>query len=307
MDLSFQPPENQPDLPQNGASEETAPQQEAPPSTESSQPKWEPLNSIERRVAGVLVEKAKTTPDAYPLTLNALCNGCNQKSNRSPVMQLEPEQVEEALESLRQKGAVFAVQGGGRVEKFRHNMYEWLGVSKQEIAVMTELLLRGDQSQGELRARAARMESIASLSELKPVVQALKERGLVIPLTPEGRGHILTHNLYKPREMEKLQAKYSQGNYMMDTPATSTMDAPVASESSFSAPAVSAPATSSIPPTPTTPPVSPVADEKVDSLQRENEDLRVRVSDLDSQVAELTDRVEQTERALRELRDALGG
>ena len=78
-------------------------------STEGESPapaKWQPLNATQRRVVGVLVEKAKTTPDAYPLSLNALTNGCNQKSNRSPQMKLAPEDVEDALEQLREMGAV---------------------------------------------------------------------------------------------------------------------------------------------------------------------------------------------------------
>ncbi len=101
-------------------------------------PKWKPINAIQRRILGVLGEKAKTTPDQYPLTLNALTNGCNQKSNRSPQMNLEPIQVEDALEKLRAIAAVSEVQGGGRVAKFRHYIYEWLGVDKAESAVMIE-------------------------------------------------------------------------------------------------------------------------------------------------------------------------
>ncbi len=89
--------------------------------------KWKPMNAIQRRILGVLGEKAKTTPDQYPLSLNALTNGCNQKSNRSPQMNLEPIQVEDALEKLRAIAVVSEVQGGGRVAKFRHYIYEWLG------------------------------------------------------------------------------------------------------------------------------------------------------------------------------------
>jgi len=291
-------PENQTNFSQNGTNPAEPSQAESVSPEGTSSPKWEVLNATQRRVVGVLIEKAKTTPDAYPLTLNSLCNGCNQKSNRYPLTQLEPEQVEEALDQLRQKNAVFVVQSGGRVEKFRHNMYEWLGVSKQEIAVMAELLLRGAQTQGELRARAARMEPIASLTELKPIVQDLKQRGLIVSLTPEGRGHILTHNLYKPKELEKLREKYSQGAPIPAAPTPApTMPTTVSTPSlttDHSSVATSTPAPA-------------VADDKVDSLQRENENLRTQIKDLDSQVVELTDRVEQTERALRELRDALGG
>jgi uncharacterized protein YceH (UPF0502 family) len=169
--------------------------------------RWQPLVAIDRRVAGVLVEKAKTTPDIYPMTINALVAGCNQKSNRYPQMQVEPEDVVESLDRLRGLGAVVVVQGGSRVDKFRHQMYEWLGVDKAEMAVMTELLLRGAQTEGELRGRAARMEPIADLTALRPIIDSLKAKGLVVGLTPAGRGHVVTHNLYEPRELEKVRAQ----------------------------------------------------------------------------------------------------
>ena len=121
---------------------------------------WHPLEAIDRRVLGVLVEKAKTTPDVYPLSLNSLKSGCNQKSNRFPQMQLEESQIEDSLDRLRKFKAVTLIQGDGRVEKYRHLAYEWLGVGKVELAIMAELLLRGAQTIGELRARASRMAPI---------------------------------------------------------------------------------------------------------------------------------------------------
>lgn len=186
---------------------------------QSPQPAWQPIGSVERRVLGVLVEKAKTTPDAYPLTLNGLRTGSNQKSNRDPQMDLDEDQLELALENLRRLGAVIEVQGGGRTAKYRHAMYEWLGVNKVEAAVMTELLLRGAQTVGELRGRAARMEPIADLPALMPVVDALKARGLVIGLTPEGRGHMVSHGLYTPQELERLKAQ--AGSFSAAEPAAS--------------------------------------------------------------------------------------
>src|SRR5579872_2493283 len=98
---------------------------------------WPVLDAKERRALGVLVEKAKTTPDAYPLSLNALVTGCNQKNNRYPLSQYEPEHVEDSVDRLRLMGAVAAVQGSGRVGKYRHYMYEWLGVEKVELSIMT--------------------------------------------------------------------------------------------------------------------------------------------------------------------------
>lgn len=174
-----------------------------------SSPRWQPVNSRQRRVLGVLIEKAKTTPDAYPMSVNGITTGCNQKSNREPVMNLSPEDVEQVLDELRGLGAVVEVQGSGRVAKYKHLMYEWLGVDKVELAVMAELLLRGEQTLGELRVRAARMEPIADLAALRPVVESLMRKNLMIALTPEGRGQVVSHNLYKERELTELRARYA--------------------------------------------------------------------------------------------------
>ena len=167
--------------------------------------RWRPLESIERRVLGVLVEKAKTTPEAYPLSANALRTGCNQKNNRAPLMQLSEEQVDEACEQLRKAGAVMQVQGTSRVDRYRHLAYEWLSVEKVELAVMAELLLRGSQTVGELRGRAARMEPIKDLGELQPTLDSLAAKGLIMYLTPPGRGCVVTHALYLDRELEKVR------------------------------------------------------------------------------------------------------
>ncbi len=170
--------------------------------------RWRPLSAIDRRIVGVLVEKAKTTPEQYPLSTNALRAGANQKNNRYPLMDLELEDVEQSLDRLRSAGAVTEVQGGGRVARFRHHLYEWLGVDKIELAVMAELLLRGAQTEGELRGRASRMEAIADLATLRAILASLKAKGLVVSLTPEGRGHAVTHALYEARELEKVRAEY---------------------------------------------------------------------------------------------------
>lgn len=174
----------------------------------SAAAKWKPLTAIQRRIVGVLVEKAKTTPEQYPLTLNALRNGSNQKSNRFPQMSLDEERIDEALEELREMGVVMEVQGSGRTSKFRHMMYEWLGVEKAELAVMAELLLRGAQTVGELRGRAARMEPIADLAALRPILASLEEKQLIVYLTPPGRGCVVTHNLYQTSEMERLRKEH---------------------------------------------------------------------------------------------------
>ena len=188
------------------------------------QPNWQPLERNDRRVVGVLVEKAKTTPDNYPLTLNSLLNGANQKSNRSPQMQLDEEHVFDSLERLRKLKAVAEVQGDGRAPKFRHLLYDWLGVDKYELAVMAELLLRGAQTLGELRGRAARMEPIAGISELRPIIDSLYAKGLLLYLTPPGRGCIVTHALYQERELEKLRTEH--GNMNVEVPVAAPVSAP---------------------------------------------------------------------------------
>ena len=139
-------------------------------------------------------------------------HGLNQKSNRWPLDATRAERGGGVARSAsRACGAVGLVEGYGRVAKYRHYLYEWLGVDKVELAVMTELLLRGDQTVGEFRGRAARMEPIADLAALRPLLDSLKAKGLVVALTPEGRGHVVTHALYRPREMEALKAKYQGG------------------------------------------------------------------------------------------------
>jgi len=143
-----------------------------------------PLDANERRVLGVLIEKAKTTPDQYPLSLNALVTGCNQKSNRDPVMTLDEEQVMRSVLSLRKAGAMAEVFGSGKIPRYRHLAYEWLGVDKEELAILAELLLRGEQTEGDLRGRASRMDPIPDLDVLRTHLDRLADKGLVVWLSP---------------------------------------------------------------------------------------------------------------------------
>src|SRR5439155_10006646 len=160
-----------------------------------------------RRVLGVLVEKAKTTPEGYPLSLNALVTGCNQKSNRDPVLTLNDDEVEETLETLQKQGLVSKVTGS-RVDRWRHHLYEVWNVGKVELAILAELLLRGAQTEGELRGRAGRMEPIADLDALRVVLGPMKERGLIVFLGPEGRrGTTLTHGFHAAQELDDLRAR----------------------------------------------------------------------------------------------------
>jgi len=170
--------------------------------TAASPPAREPLSILERRVLGVLVEKNKTTktPDTYPMTLNSVVVGCNQKSNRDPVLELDEDDVEETLNELMKKGLTIKQQGG-RADRWRHLLYDAWNPSKVELAILAELLLRGPQSEGDLRGRASRMDEIADLDTLRALLKGLCERILTVYLSPPGRGAMVTHGFHTPEEL----------------------------------------------------------------------------------------------------------
>ena len=144
-----------------------------------------PLQPVEARVLGTLIEKELTTPDGYPLSLNALVNGCNQKSNRDPVTGFGSADVEAALRDLRLNHlAVEMTTSGARVLKYAHRADERLELQPPGLAVLAELLLRGPQTPGELRGRAARMAELPDLAALDRVLDVLRERRLVTRLEP---------------------------------------------------------------------------------------------------------------------------
>jgi uncharacterized protein YceH (UPF0502 family) len=135
------------------------------------------LTPNEARVLGVLIEKATTTPEQYPLSINALTNGANQKNNRDPVLTLSEDEVFDAVEGLRDKQFVVRVdQVGSRVHKYKHTAGETLRCSGSQLAVLAELLLRGPQTLGELRGRASRMHAIESVDDVKNVLRGLIEQ-----------------------------------------------------------------------------------------------------------------------------------
>lgn len=182
---------------------------------------WPPLPVTERRVLGVLVEKQKTSKssDAYPLTLNALTLGCNQKSNRDPVLDLTDDDVEETLSALQPKGLVMRITGG-RVDRFKHLLYDKWTNSGPQLAVLAELLLRGPQTKGELRGRAARMDPIDTLEALDEVLAPLVARRLVVYLTPaDRRGAVLTHGFHLADEFSRLKAHHGSLAVEPDAPA----------------------------------------------------------------------------------------
>ena len=131
------------------------------------------LTPVEVRVLGSLIEKEITTPEYYPLTLNALTNACNQISNRDPVVSFDEKTVVRALESLREKQLVWMVTGVGRVPKYEHRFTEALKLAEQEAAVLCVLMLRGPQTTGEIRGRTGRLYEFKELEEVELTLQAL--------------------------------------------------------------------------------------------------------------------------------------
>ncbi|MCZ8129815.1 MAG: DUF480 domain-containing protein [Steroidobacteraceae bacterium] len=139
------------------------------------------LSALEARVLGALVEKEITTPDQYPLSLNALVAACNQKTNRDPVLELDERTVQETLDGLSKRHLVLDRSGfGSRVVKYRHRLcngdHNPLQFSPQELAIVCDLLLRGPQTPGELRSRAQRLASFADLGEVEATLARLAGR-----------------------------------------------------------------------------------------------------------------------------------
>jgi uncharacterized protein len=139
------------------------------------------LTVLEARVIGCLIEKQITTPDQYPLSLNALVNACNQKTNRDPVLELDERTVQQTVDDLGRKHLVVEKSGfGSRVPKYQHRFcnteYGTLKLDPQELAIVCELLLRGPQTPGELRGRASRMAPFTDVSEVEAALTRLSER-----------------------------------------------------------------------------------------------------------------------------------
>src|SRR6201987_6012632 len=139
------------------------------------------LSPMEARVIGCLIEKQISTPDQYPLSLNALVQACNQKSNRDPVMSADEAAIQNTLDQLARKHLVIEKSGfGSRVPKYQHRFcnteYGSLKLDPQELAIVCELLLRGPQTPGELRSRAARMAPFTDVSEVEAALTRLSDR-----------------------------------------------------------------------------------------------------------------------------------
>jgi uncharacterized protein len=148
------------------------------------------LSDIEARVLGCLVEKEITTPEYYPLSLNALLHACNQKSNREPLMNLEEDSVRQALRALGEQALARSASGDSRVAKFEHRLSEVFNFTRPETAILCELLLRGPQTPGELRSRAERMHAFEDLGVVHTTLKHLMEREpALVKLLPRQAGN----------------------------------------------------------------------------------------------------------------------
>ncbi|NOU53005.1 DUF480 domain-containing protein [Pseudoalteromonas sp. JBTF-M23] len=148
------------------------------------------LNEVEQRIVGCLLEKQTTTAEHYPLSLNALTNACNQKSNRDPVMNITESEVLDAIEALKSKHIVTIDEGfSGRVNKYDHRFcnteFSRLQFSEQQRAIICLLLLRGAQTPGELRTRSARLATFSQVSEVEDALETLQNEGFVKKLARE--------------------------------------------------------------------------------------------------------------------------
>lgn len=176
--------------------------------TEDQIPPVKVLSKSQRRVLGVLIEKGITTPEYYPLTLKALTTGCNQKNNRAPLSEYSEDDVLRAVDQLRELGLAAVVHTeSGRSERYRHYARKRFPFNEAQLAIMTELWLRGRQSVGDLRTRASRMHDIPTLEQLRDELKSLQALGFIQANGPlEVRGIEVDHNFYKPDEGKTLTA-----------------------------------------------------------------------------------------------------
>ncbi|MBS7777179.1 YceH family protein [Acidovorax sp. CCYZU-2555] len=155
-------------------------------------PRSTPLNPVQARVLATLMEKARTVPDSYPLSVNALLNGCNQKSSRDPVMELDEGDVQQALDDLLRQSLVTPVSGN-RTQRWEHNFPRGVGVPEQSAVLLSLLLLRGPQTAAELRLNAERWHRFADISSVEAFLDELQERseekgGPLVVLLPRAPG-----------------------------------------------------------------------------------------------------------------------
>lgn len=250
---------------------------------DSSLPPITELSRAQRRVLGVLVEKGITTPETYPLTIKAVVAGSNQKSNRDPVVAYDEDRAEAVLEELRELGLVAQVfTESGRTPRYRHYMRKRFTLTEPQLAILTELMLRGQQAVGELRTRASRMAPIETLEQLRTELEGLAAMNLVRADGPlDRRGVEVDHNLYPANEKQPMRAR--------------------AMEESYEAPSRPSPGTSS------TGMADPGLANRVSQLESACEELRTENASLTASLTALRDDFRKLGEELHELRRALGG
>lgn len=243
------------------------------------------LTRAQARVLGVLVEKAFTTPEYYPLTLKAIAAGCNQKSNRSPITNYGADAVEETLEELRNLGLVAEVHTeSGRTARYRHYMRKRYPFSEAQLAIVTELLLRGRQQLGELRSRASRMVAIEGLDQLREELHGLQEGGWVTSSGPlERRGVEVDHGFYPAGEGPRWEPGEEEVRSQRSARATSSSVAP--SESHVTA---------------------SVSSDRLAVVERTCAELRSQLSDVLQEVQSLKDQLTDVSEGLSRLERDLG-
>lgn len=238
------------------------------------------LDPLEQRIVGVLIEKEATVPEAYPLTVNALVAGCNQKSNRDPHLEVQDYQVEGALKSLLLKAWVLELEKeGGRTRRYAHQADKQLGLGKGDLALLTELLVRGPQTPQELKTRCERMAPMGTADEVERRLRELAARP--VPYV----------RLLERRSGER----YARWMHLLGAPAAGAGPAPSAGPAGAgpSAPAPAAPTTASAPPGAT--PLPPRSAPPASAPSVEVERLRDLVETLEQRVLELEQRLDRLE------------
>ena len=179
-------------------------------------PRQQPLTPVQARVLATLMEKARTVPDSYPLTLNGVVTGCNQKSSRDPVLQLTEAEVQEPLHALRREGLAVEISGQ-RATRWEHNFPRGVGVPDQSAVLLALLMLRGPQTAGELRINAERWHRFADISSVEAFLDELRERSeekggplvVLLPRAPGAREQRWAHLLCGPVDIAALQSASS--------------------------------------------------------------------------------------------------
>ena len=226
-------------------------------------------DAVEIRVLGCLIEKQRTTPDAYPLSLNALRLACNQSTNRDPVVQYDEEVIREALQRLYRRGWTRLASGhGSRAAKYRHLLDEALGLAPDEIALLAVLMLRGPQTPGELKQRTERLHRFDDLAAVQTTLDRLTGRDLVVRLARR-----------PGQKEERFQQLLGGGDEDMaagaaPAPAAARQDGPslAAAVSSAAAPVATAPAAD--------PAATAALERRVDELERALAELRTELAGL---------------------------